>query len=122
MAAVLLAVFIASIPTLALAFALAAMIGVVVNGCVAGLYAITPVVYEPAVRSTGVGTGLAIGRAGAVLAPSIAGTLLDVGWTAEQLNIASGGIFVVTAALLLLLRAPAPGRLGPRGADAGTRR
>ncbi|MFE6616457.1 MFS transporter [Amycolatopsis sp. NPDC057786] len=103
-AAVLLAVFIASIPTLALAFALAAMIGVVVNGCVAGLYAITPVVYEPAVRSTGVGTGLAIGRAGAVLAPSIAGTLLDVGWTAEQLYIASGAVFVVTAALLLLLR------------------
>lgn len=103
-AAVLLAVFIASISSLALAFTVAALIGVVVNGCVAGLYAITPAVYEPAVRTTGVGTGLAIGRAGAVLAPSIAGALLDNGWTAEQLYFASGAVFVVTAALLLLLR------------------
>jgi hypothetical protein len=46
--------------------------GVVVNGCVAGLYSIAPTVYEPAVRTTGVGTGLAIGRAGGVGAAILA--------------------------------------------------
>ncbi|QFU89990.1 MFS transporter [Amycolatopsis sp. YIM 10] len=107
-AAVLLAVFIASISSLALAFTVAALIGVVVNGCVAGLYAITPTIYEPGIRTTGVGTGLAIGRAGAVLAPSIAGSLLDAGWTPERLYLVNGTVFVATAALLLLLRTSAP--------------
>ncbi|GAA2877189.1 MFS transporter [Pseudonocardia halophobica] len=100
----LLAIFIGASSSLAAAFAIAAVIGVFVNGCVAGLYALTPTVYDPAVRTTGVGTGLAIGRAGAILAPTLAGTLLDGGWTPEQLYIAFGVVFVATAALLFLLR------------------
>ncbi|WP_219417820.1 MFS transporter [Pseudonocardia nigra] len=106
--AVLLAVFIASTSTLALAFAVGIVVGLFVNGCVAGLYALTPTVYGPAVRTTGVGTGLAIGRAGAILAPTLAGTLLDGGWTPQQLYIAAGVIFLCTAAALTLLRASAP--------------
>jgi len=105
---VLLAVFIASTSSLGLAFGLAAVIGLFVNGCVAGLYALTPTVYGPAVRTTGVGTGLAIGRAGAILAPTLAGALLDGGWTPQQLYIAAGLVFVATAAVLALFRAPAP--------------
>lgn len=104
----LLAVFIASTSSLGLAFGLAAVIGLFVNGCVAGLYALTPTVYGPAVRTTGVGTGLAIGRAGAILAPTLAGALLDGGWTPQQLYIAAGLVFVATAAILALFRAPAP--------------
>jgi benzoate transport len=105
--AALLAVFIAATAWLALALALGVVVGLFVNGCVAGLYAITPSVYDPAIRTTGVGTGLAIGRVGAILAPSIAGTLLDVGVTPEQLYIGAGVLFVVTATVLLLLRVPA---------------
>jgi benzoate transport len=105
---VLLAVFIASTASLGPAFALAGVIGLFVNGCVAGLYALTPTVYGPAVRTTGVGTGLAIGRAGAILAPTLAGALLDGGWTPQQLYIAAGGVFLATAAFLALLRTPAP--------------
>jgi benzoate transport len=105
---VLLCVFIASISSLGLAFALAAVIGLFVNGCVAGLYALTPTVYGPAVRTTGVGTGLAIGRAGAILAPTVAGALLDSGWTPQQLYLAAGVVLVATAAVLALLRTPAP--------------
>ena len=105
---VLLAVFIASTSALGVAFALAAVIGLFVNGCVAGLYALTPTVYGPAVRTTGVGTGLAIGRAGAILAPTLAGALLDGGWTPQQLYIAAGAVLLATAAVLTLLRTPAP--------------
>lgn len=101
---VLLAVFIASTSTLGLAFAFAAVIGLFVNGCVAGIYALTPTVYGPAVRTTGVGTGLAVGRAGAILAPALAGGLLDDGWTAQQLYIAAGVMLLVTAAVLTRLR------------------
>ncbi|MFC5952103.1 MFS transporter [Pseudonocardia lutea] len=100
----LLAIFIGASSSLTLAFVIAAVIGVFVNGCVAGLYALTPTVYDPAVRTTGVGTGLAIGRAGAILAPTLAGTLLDGGWTPEQLYVVFGAVFVATAALLFLLR------------------
>jgi MFS family permease len=105
---VLLAVFIASTSALGVAFALATVIGLFVNGCVAGLYALTPTVYGPAIRTTGVGTGLAIGRAGAILAPTLAGALLDGGWTPQQLYIAFGVVFVATAAALGLVRTQAP--------------
>lgn len=124
---VLLAIFIGASSTLAVAFVIAAVIGVFVNGCVAGLYALTPTVYDPAVRTTGVGTGLAIGRAGAILAPTLAGTLLDGGWTPEQLYIAFGVVFVATAALLFLLRLRSttpdttPETTGPRAAGTTVR-
>lgn len=110
--AVLLAVFIASTSALGVAFALGVVIGLCVNGCVAGLYALTPTVYDPAVRTTGVGTALAVGRAGAILAPAAAGSLLDLGWSPQQLYLAAGVIFVGTAAALTLLRtkAKAPAR------------
>ena len=105
---VLLAGFIASTSSLAVAFTLAAVIGVFVNGCVAGLYALTPTIYGPAVRTTGVGTGLAIGRAGAILAPTLAGALLDGGSTPQQLYIGAGVVFIATAAVLTLLRTSTP--------------
>ncbi|ALL79570.1 MFS transporter (plasmid) [Pseudonocardia sp. EC080610-09] len=101
---VLLTVFIGTTSSLVAAFTVAAVIGVFVNGCVAGLYALTPTVYDPAVRTTGVGTGLAIGRAGAILAPTAAGALLDGGWTPQHLYVLFGVVFVVAAALLFLLR------------------
>lgn len=102
--AVLLAVFIASTSALGVAFALGVVIGLFVNGCVAGLYALTPTIYDPTVRTTGVGTALAVGRAGAILAPAAAGALLDFGWSPQQLYLAAGVIFVGTAAALTLLR------------------
>jgi benzoate transport len=110
--AVLLAVFImvaaASASALALAFTLGGVVGLFVNGCVAGIYSLSPVVYGPAVRTTGVGTALAIGRAGAILAPTAAGTLLDAGWTPQALYLAAGVLLLGTAAVLTQLRVPAP--------------
>lgn len=106
--AALLAVFIASTSSLALAFALGGAIGLFVNGCVAGLYALTPGIYEPGVRTTGVGTALGIGRAGAILAPALAGVFLDGGATPQSLYLVVGVIFVAVAAVLTLLRAITP--------------
>lgn len=106
--AALLAGFLTATSSPALAFALGGAIGLFVNGCVAGLYALTPGIYDAGVRTTGVGTALGIGRAGAILAPALAGVLLDGGATPQALYLAVGAIFVVVAAVLVLLRAVAP--------------
>ncbi|NYI06972.1 MFS transporter [Allostreptomyces psammosilenae] len=106
--AVGLAAFVAATSSLAAAFVLGAVIGVTANGCVAGLYALTAVVYEPRIRATGVGTAIGIGRIGAILAPTVAGGLLDGGWTPQQLYLAVGVVYVATAALLPALRTGRP--------------
>jgi benzoate transport len=114
--AVMLAAFIASTSSLGAAFALGAVIGLFANGCVAGLYALTPATYGPGIRATGLGSGLAVGRIGAILAPTLAGGMLDAGWTPQNLYLAVSLIFIATAALLLLLRPATAGDTEPAAA------
>lgn len=107
--AILLSGFIVSTSVLWVALALGALIGVFVNGCVAGLYALNPVVYDASVRATGIGCALAIGRIGSIVAPTAAGAMLDTGWSPQSLYLVVGAIFVVTGVLVLAMRpAPAP--------------
>ncbi|MGW0738154.1 MFS transporter [Streptomyces sp. NPDC002851] len=101
--AVLLSAFSASTSALGAAFTLAALIGIFVNGCVAGLYALTATVYGTGIRATGLGSALAVGRIGSILAPTVAGGLLDAGSTPQSLYLAVSAMFVVTAVLFLLL-------------------
>jgi|tagenome__1003787_1003787.scaffolds.fasta_scaffold20217902_2 hypothetical protein len=69
--------------------------------------------------ATGVGTAIGIGRIGAILSPTIAGGLLDVGWTPESLYITVGVVFLITALLLWVVRlAPAATR-SPDAAHVG---
>ena len=49
-----------------------------------------------------------IGRAGAILAPTAAGVLLDAGWTPEQLYFAVAGVVVLAAGTLLAMRPARP--------------
>lgn len=107
-AAALIAVFAASTDTLALAFGTGAIIGVAVNGCIAGLYALTPSNYAPHLRATGVGAAISVGRVGAIIAPSAAGWLLDVGWTPLTLYVATGAMFAAAGLLLFAMRARQP--------------
>ena len=71
--AVLLCFLVGSSGALWVSYTLAFLIGVFVNACVAGLYAIAPVVYGSDVRATGVGWGIGIGRIGAIVSPLVAG-------------------------------------------------
>ncbi len=73
----------------------------------AGLYALSPVVYDASVRATGVGWGIGIGRIGAIVSPTVAGVLLDAGWQPLHLYAVFAVVFVLAAGCLLLLR-PAP--------------
>lgn len=94
LAAVLLVAFITTTSIPALAFLSGVVVGMLINGCVAGLYTVAPQTYAPEVRATGVGWGIGIGRVGAILAPILVGTLLDGGWSPTQLYI---GVAVVVA-------------------------
>jgi benzoate transport len=81
--------------TLTIAFIVAFLIGAGIFGCMAGLYAFAPILYPAQARTTGMGWAIGVGRLGAVLAPLVAGTLLDNGWQ-------SGHLYYVFAVPLLL--------------------
>ena len=102
--AVLLAVFVQFTHKLNLAFAVVLLIGVFVNGCVAGLYALTPSIYEAAQRVTGLGWGIGIGRIGAILSPLVAGRLIDAQWHPADLYILFALSFVLAALAIWLLK------------------
>jgi len=76
------------------AFPIALLIGAFIFGSMAGLYALAPTLYPPAMRTTGMGWAIGIGRIGAILAPSIVGLMIDGGWQAHDLY------FVFTLPLL----------------------
>jgi MFS transporter, AAHS family, 4-hydroxybenzoate transporter len=66
------------------------LIGLFVGLGSAGAIALSASIYPTAIRSTGIGLGMAMGRLGQVIGPLIAGALLSSGWTA-------GGIMLVIA-------------------------
>jgi MFS family permease len=110
---VLLAMFVQFTSNLNLAFGLALAIGVFVNGCVAGLYALTPTLYSAAQRVTGLGWGIGIGRSGAILSPLVAGRLIDAQWTPAQLYVLFAGAFLLAALAVWGLKARSVSSLRP---------
>ena len=56
----------------------ALFLGFFLFGSIVGIYTLTPYVYRVEQRTTGLGYAMAVGRVGAVLAPYLAGLLLDV--------------------------------------------
>lgn len=106
LSALLLGLFAGSTSSLALAFALGLLIGLFTNGCVAGLYALTTLIYDASVRATGMGWAIGIGRLGAIVSPLVAGGLIDKGWQPLHLYGGYGLAFVLAVVFILLLRLP----------------
>lgn len=77
--AILIWLFVNSTGSLMIAFILALFLGMMSNGCVAGLYAMSPAIYDADVRATGVGYAIGFGRVGGILSPLVAGAFLDSG-------------------------------------------
>lgn len=90
------------------AFVLAVAIGTFLIGSMAGLYSIAPVLYPPSVRTTGMGWAIGIGRVGAIVAPMIAGVLVDARWTTPSLyaTFALPLLAAVVTTAALRLRSP----------------
>lgn len=61
------------------AFTIALGLGFFLFGSIIGLYAVAPEIFDVQVRATGISIAIGVGRIGAVLAPLLAGMLLDNG-------------------------------------------
>ncbi|GAC1373271.1 MAG: aromatic acid/H+ symport family MFS transporter [Pseudarthrobacter sp.] len=96
--------FISTAGILALAFVAGGVVGMLINGCIAGMYTITPALYSAPVRSTGVGWAIGIGRVGAIVAPLITGSLLDAHWTASMLYVGVGVVVLVAGGAVAAMR------------------
>jgi predicted MFS family arabinose efflux permease len=70
------------------------------TSAMAGFYALTPALYGPHLRTTGMGWGIGIGRLGAILAPLATGSLVDRGWHAVELYWLFAGTFLIAALAL----------------------
>jgi benzoate transport len=107
--ALLIVVFGLTISRVDIALWTALLLGIIANAAMAGLYAVGPPLYPAAVRTTGMGWAIGIGRFGAILAPLASGALLDRGWLPAQLYFFFGAPFVVAAVAIFLI--------GPARAD-----
>ncbi len=82
----------------ALMLAVTFVSGFLVIGAQGGLNALAANFYPTAVRSTGVGWALGVGRVGSIVGPLLGGWFLKIGWTPEEIllfgTVAAGSAFV----------------------------
>ena len=97
-------IFILSSSVLWIAMVFGILVGTLMNGCISGLYTLNPLTYDADIRSTGVGWSIGIGRIGAILAPTIAGQLLDMGWDKQSLYIGVGFIMLISTVAIFFLK------------------
>ena len=95
--------FVNSTHSLTLLITAAIILGLFINGCLAGIYTISTSIYETKIRSTGVGFATGIGRFGGISSPIIAGHFLDQGTAPLTLYGYFSIIFVCAAICILLL-------------------
>jgi MFS transporter, AAHS family, 4-hydroxybenzoate transporter len=63
--------------------------GMGIGGCQHGINAVSGALYPPAIRSTGAGWALGLGRIGQIGGPLIVGLLLGLGWTSRDIFLAA---------------------------------
>ncbi len=105
-AAVVLVAFISSTSFPALMFVAGVAVGMLLNGCVTGIYTVTPQSYPFRLRGTGVGVALGVSRFGAILGPVLVGYLVDNGWTPVALYVGCAGVMILTMLAILALQGP----------------
>ena len=85
------------------ALSLAFLVGLFGTGCIIGAYVAVPQIYPTEVRTTGTGVAIGLGRWGGVASPTVAGLMLDAGWTGPDLYLVfSIPLFIAAAAALFL--------------------
>jgi AAHS family 4-hydroxybenzoate transporter-like MFS transporter len=88
------------------------ILGVSVQGAQAGLNVLAAMYYPTAMRSTGVGWSLGIGRVGAIVGPLIGGAMLEMQWTPRQIFLA-GALPAFIAAATVILSGRLQGKASP---------
>jgi len=82
-----------------------AVTGLFTNASIAGFYLLFAQVFPTHVRATGTGFAIGVGRGGAVLAPIIAGYLLNAGLAVKSVALTMACGSLLAAVALLVLRA-----------------
>jgi len=82
-----------------------AVTGLFTNASIAGFYLLFAQVFPTHVRATGTGFAIGVGRGGAVLAPIIAGYLLNAGLAVKSVALLMACGSLLAAVALLVLRA-----------------
>jgi benzoate transport len=100
--AVLVATF-GAFSQVSIALWIGVVMGAVLNGAMAGPYALAPMLYPPEIRATGMGWAIGIGRIGAILSPALAGFLLDRQWQPAELYYLFVIPLVVAGSAVLLI-------------------
>lgn len=95
-----------SLGNLGVALIVAVGVGAFTNGAASGMFALAPDCYPVAARTTGVGLVSAIGRVGAILAPIVAGILIDLSWTPASLFVLFAVPLVLGAVAVAAMRMP----------------
>lgn len=75
--------------SLPLLFSIVFLAGIGIVGGQSAINALAATLYPTDLRSTGVGSGLGIGRIGSIVGPTVAGILLGLHWTTHQLFLAA---------------------------------
>jgi len=89
---------------LALLFAVVFLAGMGIVGGQAAVNALAATYYPTALRSTGIGWSLGIGRIGAIVGPVLAGELMALHWSNQQLFIAAAVPALISALVMLSMR------------------
>ena len=89
--------YITSFPTMMIVMFLA---GYAVQGAQAGVNAIAATFYPTAIRSTGVGWALGIGRLGSILGPILGGLMVARSWTLHSIFLAGSVPALIAAAAI----------------------
>src|SRR5699024_961448 len=103
-----------------LMLALGVAVGMLLNGCVTGMYTITPQSYAFRLRSTGVGIALGVGRIGGVMGPLVVGYLVASGWSSLALYVGAAVVMLLVAVAIGAVQGPATvvaGRPDPASSD-----
>ncbi len=98
---VVLIIAMASATSFALMMTATCILGIAIQGAQAGINALSATFYPTAIRSTGVGWALGVGRVGSIVGPMVAGVLLAREWTPPQIFLA-GSIPALIAGLAVV--------------------
>jgi MFS transporter, AAHS family, 4-hydroxybenzoate transporter len=93
--------------SLTLMLAIIFVLGICVQGAQAGLNALAAMFYPTAIRATGIGWALGVGRVGSIVGPSVGGLLLSLQWTPDRIFMA-GMAPAICAAVAIVLASALP--------------
>jgi MFS transporter, AAHS family, 4-hydroxybenzoate transporter len=90
--------------SLALLFVIVFVAGLTIVGGQGAVNALAGTYYPTSLRSTGIGSGLGVGRVGAIIGPTLAGLLMGRQWVARDLFLAAAIPALISATVMFSLR------------------